>query len=327
MLCPACKSRVTTDSMRKFKSAAAGRDFQLYSCNQCDLMFWEPRALDPKFYSGNKLNTVYVDYHYNLRKAMPFQSKPFFEVFPIKSGTLLDVGGGDGLFAGRAQAMGFDVSMIDFDERSVETARKKGVHKAFAYSLEDFAAFCNAQNRRFDVISFFEVLEHQEDLASFITNIKKLLKPGGWIVGSTPNRDRMFAHRQQKMDGQDTPPNHFFWWSKKSLLHFFNLNDFDMEIFRPKMDLDTAIGYLTTLLAGEAIKKVKARIMGANTEEAHSEIGRGRQRVLSTLKYARYISLLPLGALLKLAIERSGGLSFYFQGHLRAAGEYMDETE
>jgi len=312
--------------MRKFKSAVAGRDFQLYSCKQCDLMFWEPRTLDSKFYSGNKLNTLYVDFHYNLRKALPFQAKPFFEVFPLKSGALLDVGGGDGIFAGRAQAMGFDVSMIDFDERSVETARKKGVHKAFAYSLEDFVAFCNAQNRQFDIISFFEVLEHQEDLASFIANIKRLLKPGGWIVGSTPNRDRLFAHRQQKLDGQDTPPNHFFWWSKKSLLYFFNLNDFDMEIFRPKTDLDAAIGHMTTLLAGEAIKKMKARIIGTNAEEAHSEIGRGRQRVLSTLKYARYISLLPLGALLKLAIERSGGLSFYFQGHLRAAEEYMDKT-
>lgn len=327
MLCPACKHRVTTNSVRKFKSAAAGRDFQLYSCNQCDLMFWDPRALDSKFYSGNKLNALYVDFHYNLRKALPFNSKPFFEVFPIKNGTLLDVGGGDGLFAERAQAMGYDVSMIDFDERSVETARKKGVHKAFAYSLEDFASFCNAQTRQFDIISFFEVLEHQEDLASFITNIKKLLKPGGWIVGSTPNRDRMFARRQQKLDGQDTPPNHFFWWSEKSLLHFFNLNDFDIEIFRPKIDVDAAIGYLTTLIAGEAIKKMKARIIGTNTEESHSEPGRGRQRVFSTLKYARYISLLPLGALLKLAIERSGGLCFYFQGHLRDANKYMDKTE
>jgi len=309
--------------MRIYKSAAAGRDFQLYSCNECDLMFWEPRALDSKFYSGNKLNTVYVDFHYNLRKALPFQSKPFFEVFPVKSGTLLDVGGGDGLFAGRAQAAGFDVSMIDFDERSVETARKNGVYKAFAYSLEDFAA----QNRQFDIISFFEVLEHQEDLASFITNIKKLLKPGGWIAGSTPNRDRMFAHHQQKSDGQDTPPNHFFWWSKKSLLYFFNLNDFEIEILHPKMDLEAAIGYLTTLLAGEAIKKVKARIIGTNTEEAHLEIRKGRQRVLSTLKYARHIALLPLGALLKLAIERSGGLSFYFQGRLRSADKCVDKTE
>ncbi len=282
-------------------------------------MFWEPRALDPKLYSGNKLNTVYVDYHYNLRKALPFQSKPFFEVFPSKGGDLLDVGGGDGLFAVRAQAMGFDVSLIDFDERSVATARKKGVHKAFAYSLEDFVSFCKARNRQFDVISFFEVLEHQEDPASFIANIKKLLKPGGWIVGSTPNRDRMFAHLQQKLDGQDTPPNHFFWWSKRSLLNFLNLNDFDIEIFRPKMDLDAAIGYLTTLIAGEAAKKVKARIIGADTVGSHSEIGRERQRVLTALKHVRYISLLPLGAVLKFALERSGGPSFYFQGHISDA--------
>src|SRR5208283_742388 len=202
MLCPSCKSRVTTNPVRTFRSATAGRDFQLYSCDQCDLMFWEPRALDPEFYAGNKLG--YAAFHYNLRKTLPFYSKPFFEVFPIKPGTLLDVGGGDGLFAGRAQEMGFDVSMIDFDEKSVETARKRGVRKAFAYSLEDFVIYCTARNLQFDIISFFEVLEHQEDLASFIINIKKILKPGGWIVGSTPNRDRMYAHITQKLDGQDT---------------------------------------------------------------------------------------------------------------------------
>src|SRR5208283_5578889 len=144
--------------------------------------------------------------------------------------------------------------------------------------------------------------------------IKRLLKPGGWIVGSTPNRDRLFARRHQELDGQDTPPNHFFWWSEKSLLHFFKLNDFDLEIFRPKADLDAAIGYLTTLIADEATKKMKARIIGSDPEESHSEIVRGRQFILSALKYARYISLLPLGALLKVAIDRSGGLSFYFQG-------------
>jgi len=282
-------------------------------------MFWEPRALESIFYSGNKLNTLYVDFHFNLRKSLPFQSKPFFKFFPIKKGTLLDVGGGDGLFAGRAQAMGFDVSMIDFDERSVETARKKGVLKSFAYSLEDFVSLCKARNLQFDVISFFEVLEHQEDLESFITNIKKLLKPGGWVVGSTPNRDRMFAHLQQKFDGQDTPPNHFFWWSKESLLHFFNLNDFDMEIYHPKADLDTTIGYLTSLIAGEAINKVKTRILGTAAEESRSEIGKGRQAVLSALKYARYIFLLPLGVVLKLAFNRSGGFCCYFQGHLRDA--------
>ncbi|MBF0506643.1 MAG: class I SAM-dependent methyltransferase [Nitrospirae bacterium] len=313
-LCPGCRYEVTSSSIRKFSSSSTGRDFQLYYCSRCDLMFWEPRIIDPHFYSGNKLG--YEEFHCNLRKSLPFNSKPFFDFFPHKNGRLLDVGGGDGLFARKAQEMGFEVTMIDFDEKSVKTARKRGVDKAFTYSLEEFVLTCKARRLRFDIISFFEVLEHQEDLESFINNIKELLVPDGWIVGSTPNRDRICANLTRKLDGQDTPPHHFFWWSKKSLRNFFAAHGFHIDIFPAKIDIDATTANLLDFISGKVVRKIKERIISHNFDQPDAEIGRTRHSILFSMKYARRFFLFPAGLLLKFAYDRSGGFSFYFQGHI-----------
>ncbi len=315
--CPGCRHEVTTNFIRTFRSAVAGRDFRLYHCVRCDLMFWEPRIIEPEFYTGNKLG--YAEFHCNLRKSLPFYSKPFFGLPSYKKGSLLDVGGGDGLFAEKAQEAGFDVTMIDFDEKSVQSARKRGVHKAFSYSLEDFILACKGQNLQFDVISFFEVLEHQENLELFINNIKTLLKPDGWIVGSTPNRDRMCANLTRKLDGQDTPPHHFFWWSKKSVDNFFASHGFVVEILPTKIDLDATTANVLDYISGEIVKKMKDRIFGSNIEGSCDKIGTTKLSLLSAMKYLRRFFLLPPGLLLKLAYARSGGFSFYFHGRLHDA--------
>jgi 2-polyprenyl-3-methyl-5-hydroxy-6-metoxy-1,4-benzoquinol methylase len=40
------------------------------------------------------------------------------------------------------------------------------------------------------VITFFEVLEHQDKPREFLEMVKGLLKEGGYIAGSVPNRER-----------------------------------------------------------------------------------------------------------------------------------------
>lgn len=41
------------------------------------------------------------------------------------------------------------------------------------------------QEKGFDVITLFEVLEHVESPLSFLTHTLHLLRPGGWLIGST----------------------------------------------------------------------------------------------------------------------------------------------
>jgi len=68
--------------------------------------------------------------------------------------------------------------------------------------------------------------------------VKDLLKPGGYIAGSVPNRESMFLiDLHQKIKKKDYPPNHFLRFSKISLINcltYINFNDisvFNLDFF------------------------------------------------------------------------------------------------
>ena len=104
---------------------------------------------------------------------------------------LLDVGGGDmqlaRLFTNRlqrdcgikAELEGWDISQVGV-ERAIAAGEKSRV-----YSICDpVAVECYGQ---YDIVLFFEVLEHLVDTDAAIQNLRKLLKHSGWLLLSTPN--------------------------------------------------------------------------------------------------------------------------------------------
>lgn len=145
----------------------------------------------------------------------------FSTAFPLRDGKLLDVGCGDGSFLARAANSGFEIFGIDLDERSIASAKSTfglvGVSRA---TLEAFAASCRNNGTRFDVITFFEVLEHQDQPSLFLTQVLDLLQPDGYVAGSVPNSDRFLAGIDRRISAGDLPPHHFLWFSKKTLERF-----------------------------------------------------------------------------------------------------------
>ncbi|MEW6558554.1 MAG: methyltransferase domain-containing protein, partial [Elusimicrobiota bacterium] len=91
----------------------------------------------------------------------------------------------------------------------------------------EFVDFAKMKNIQFDIITFFEVLEHQDNLQSFIQDITTLLKKDGFIAGSVPNRDRFLAKLSDRAFGfGDYPPHHFTRWSTEILKIYLEKNDF-----------------------------------------------------------------------------------------------------
>jgi 2-polyprenyl-3-methyl-5-hydroxy-6-metoxy-1,4-benzoquinol methylase len=175
------------------------QEYKLYHCKGCSLQFWSPLRIIHEFYES-EVFAFYEGFHTGLNAKISYNHLAFFNYLPLRKGRLLDVGCGDGVFLKEAQRIGFEVYGIDFDKKSVETAKSQfGLINTFAMSLDEFIAWF--PNQRFDIITIFKVLEHQDNPKDFIEKLRKLLKPGGYIAGSVPNRERVFADKDRSALG------------------------------------------------------------------------------------------------------------------------------
>jgi SAM-dependent methyltransferase len=237
----------------------------------------------------------------------------------------LDVGCGDGRFLRYAKEQGFEVWGIDFDKKSVENVKRNlGIDTVFAMSLEEFYEYAKEKNLKFDVITFFEVLEHQDKPREFLEMVKGLLKEEGYIAGNVPNRERLFVEISWKYFHGDHPPHHFLRFSKFSLEKALNFSGFkDVEVYKLDFPFIELFPYLEKKLFGNLDKlkiKLKGMVLGDERKArayAVEELGevspsKGKAYILMMLKLIKNAMLLPF-ALVFVGRLKEKGISLYFQ--------------
>ncbi|MBE9391232.1 class I SAM-dependent methyltransferase [Fervidicoccus fontis] len=79
-----------------------------------------------------------------------------------------------------------DIYVVDFSEIALKELKKKGfkIIKADLNS-EDLSKVLPKEY--FDLITSFEVIEHLFNPDNLLENVKNLLRPGGYLILSTPN--------------------------------------------------------------------------------------------------------------------------------------------
>lgn len=286
IICPACEHEVNSPSLHKY--ASMGTNYKLYQCNSCDLQFWHPRRTDPDYYCERSTLTSSIGL-----QRLRIWHHPFFKYFPINAGKLLDVGCEDGAFLVEVQKLGFEAYGTDFDKAAIEAGlRRRGLTNLSSRSLKEFF---ETTDKKFDVITFFEVLEHQDYPNPFMEDVKNLLRKGGWIAGSVPNRDRFIIKREF----QDYPPCHFLYFSEQALRNLLERHGFSSIKFYSKNYKVTDLGiYLETQLlsnSGNSIKKIIKKKAAGVTDAAANAISienlprthRSNYLFLKALKYLR----------------------------------------
>lgn len=204
--------------------------YLVHHCPECSLEFWTPREVDLTIYKDDGFE-AYRDYHSGTR-PFPRWASPLFTRLPGDISSALDIGCGDGAVLERLQKAGIEVRGIDLDEESVRVANGKcGGGKCSVSTLDRFAAECRGRGDAFDLVTFFEVLEHQTHPDKFLAEVKALVRPGARVAGSVPNRRRFLAQIDRKFGDGDHPPHHFLWFSSQSLHNILWLSGFvDIEI-------------------------------------------------------------------------------------------------
>jgi SAM-dependent methyltransferase len=111
--------------------------------------------------------------------------------------TVLEAGCGEGYGAALIAAQAVKVLALDYDEPTVRhVARRYPQVRTVRGNL----AFLPVRSSTVDVIASFQVIEHLWDQAGFLTECRRVLRPGGRLIVTTPNRLTFTP-------GSDTPLN------------------------------------------------------------------------------------------------------------------------
>lgn len=107
-----------------------------------------------------------------------------------KGKKVLEVGFGEGYGAYHLSKVAKKVVALDYNEEAVRYARNKYKSAHLVFKKHDFLHSL-PKEKEFDVIVSFQVIEHFEDVESYLSKISKLLKKNGVFLVSTPNKQQV----------------------------------------------------------------------------------------------------------------------------------------
>ncbi|MGE3161808.1 MAG: class I SAM-dependent methyltransferase [Burkholderiales bacterium] len=128
-------------------------------------------------------------------------------------GKLLEIGCGSGRFLDRMRRLGWDVRGTEFDPEAAARIRRRYGLRVDVGELHDLAYEPDA----FDAIALSQVVEHVHDPLRLLAECRRLLRPGGRLVLTTPNA-RSVGHRRYGRAWRGLePPRHLHLFTPASL--------------------------------------------------------------------------------------------------------------
>jgi len=197
---------------------------RIVKCNQCGLLYSNP------FLENNQINKLYKesqpDYNSeleNLKATYGYYLKRIENLAPAKK-NILEIGCGNGFFLEKALEMGFqNVYGIEPSNKEIKraslTIKDKIIHDMFKPKY--------FQNNFFDVICFFQVIEHVVDINEFLAGCFKCLKKNGLIFCIAHDFDSFLA-RMLKDKCPIINDEHVYIFNKETLRKIFLKNNFQV---------------------------------------------------------------------------------------------------
>lgn len=312
--CPACAKNALDPAIERY-----GR-YALFRCAACDLHFWEPRVMpDARWYEQM--------YGGRDEKLLPLEpGHKYFLADPLAPGRgeLLDIGCGTGNFVAAARDAGYTVSGTELDRNAAHFAKTQlGLPQVFGLTISEFAE--RYPDKKFDVVTFFEVLEHQAAPVEFLQKVKACLRPRGYIALSVPNRERWLTGP----DVLDYPPNHFLRWTPGALRRLLSSHGFETLSVKEQ---PAGIGHTAQMINMALRTGLSERAAGAASasfrdvmqmapEEASAALHAAptaRQRAVHFLGLLKSVACLPLAAAIYPYVRLRGykGTYLYFLARL-----------
>ncbi|MCG2724747.1 MAG: class I SAM-dependent methyltransferase [Elusimicrobia bacterium] len=201
----------------KCPDGTSRENFIINKCEICGFVFVNPRP------DKDEMRSFYFEEYYGKpSRIMKIVANSAISVFSFlrkrriykykKSGKLLDIGCGDGVFLNYMRARDWKVFGVETSESGYKLCEQKKIN----VSKE-----LNFQGESFDIITLWQSLEHMESPARVLREIHKVLSENGVLIISAPNINSMeYAIFKKFWFHLDLPRhlNHFSVATLKKLL-------------------------------------------------------------------------------------------------------------
>lgn len=203
-----------------------GENTGFLECGKCGLVYRNPMPTEvqlsnmySEYYSSE--NIAGENTHMVSSDLSTIQQANYIKNLVSPSAKVLDFGAGTGELAARLKAAGLRVDGVEYSEDAANVAYQRHGIK-FHTSLDQL----NDKKGQFDLITGIEVIEHLSNPDKILTELFSLLKPGGGIYLTTPNRNGLQGRLKKCQWREAMKPFHLILFNYSSLKHLLIKNGF-----------------------------------------------------------------------------------------------------
>ena len=185
---PASNGAAATLTADTFRCTAPhlSRHGDIVCCDRCHLLFSNPQLAPERMLAIYQAveDPVYLEEEAARERTFARSLRQLHRL-TAPPGRLLDVGCYTGVFMKLAAREGWDVTGVELSAWAAAFARRSGGGPVLSRPLEE----SGLEDRSFDVISLWDVIEHLNRPAFMLKNVHRLLKSGGIVAISTHRMD------------------------------------------------------------------------------------------------------------------------------------------
>jgi 2-polyprenyl-3-methyl-5-hydroxy-6-metoxy-1,4-benzoquinol methylase len=205
--------------------------FRLVQCRGCRLVYQNPRP------TAAEIGAYYLAAQYHPFRAVweggtavpaPLHSqRAKMLTTKVGPGRVLDVGCGSGLFLLAMQKQGWQVAGVEPNETAAQFGQTK-----LQLNVQTGDIFALTPSADFDLITFWDVLEHTHSPKAVLQHAHQLLKPAGFLAINVPNwgslERRLFRERWIALDA----PRHLYHFTPQTLVNLLEVCGFVPEVVK-----------------------------------------------------------------------------------------------
>jgi spore coat polysaccharide biosynthesis predicted glycosyltransferase SpsG/2-polyprenyl-3-methyl-5-hydroxy-6-metoxy-1,4-benzoquinol methylase len=238
--CPVCENEENNRSIARFP------DRTYRYCSKCGVMYMDTTCPPPITYEREyffdsykkQYGKTYLEDFPNLiamarrrlkiisRMLSQKKAEPQTDAVRDKVKSLLDIGCAYGPFLSAAKEKGYSPLGLDPAQDAVRYVQ----NTLGLPAVQGFFPNCPLPSPSiYDVVTLWYVIEHFRDCAAILSEIKKLLNPGGILAFSTPSSSGISGRKSMCNYLKKNPADHFTIWSPKMCVKALALAGFQVE--------------------------------------------------------------------------------------------------